>query len=112
MATAIIIWVRRRPHAERCGRFRLSPGIIVPLHISTCEGPLLLYCSHLVSGPASGPEKRSPCRLIGMRGKTIRRGIHGSTSEHRNGLCAVVPVSHEYLGATASDTGSLGESVQ
>ena len=40
----------------------------------------------------------------------IREG--GSTSEHRNGLCAVVPVSHEYLGATASDTGSLGESVQ
>ena len=36
----------------------------------------------------------------------------GSTSEHRNGLCAVVPVSHEYLGATASDTGSLGESEQ
>ena len=36
MATAIITWVRRRPNAERCGRFRLSPGIIVPLHISTC----------------------------------------------------------------------------
>ena len=35
----------------------------------------------------------------------IREG--GSTSEHRNGLCAVVPVSHEYLGATASDTGSF-----
>ena len=39
----------------------------------------------------------------------IREG--GSTSEHRNGLCAVVPVSHAYLGATASDTVSLGESV-
>ena len=39
----------------------------------------------------------------------IREG--GSTSEHRNGLCAVVPVSHANLGATASDTGSLGESV-
>ena len=25
---------------------------------------------------------------------------------------AVVPVSHAYLGATASDTGSLGESVR
>ena len=35
-----------------------------------------------------------------------------STSEHRNGLCAVVLVSHEYPGATASDTGSLGESEQ
>ena len=37
----------------------------------------------------------------------IREG--GSTSEHRDGLCAVVLVSHEYLGATASDLGSLGE---
>ena len=36
----------------------------------------------------------------------IREG--GSTSEHRDGLCAVVPVSHEYLGATASDLGSAG----
>ena len=54
----------------------------------------------------------SPCRLIGVRGRTNRRGFHGSTSEHRNGLCAVVPVSHAYLGATASDLGSLGESVR
>ena len=30
-------------------------------------------------------------------------------SEHREGLCAVVPVSHIYLGATASDLGSVGE---
>ena len=37
----------------------------------------------------------------------IREG--GSTSEHRNGLCAVAPVSHAYLGATASDLGSVGE---
>ena len=41
--------------------------------------------------------------------ENIRRGIHGSTSEHRDGLYAVVPVSHEYLGATASDLGSVGE---
>ena len=39
----------------------------------------------------------------------IREGV--STSEHRNGLCAVVPVSHAYLGATASDLGSVGECV-
>ena len=37
----------------------------------------------------------------------IREG--GSTSEHREKLCAVVPVSHVYLGATASDLGSVGE---
>ena len=37
----------------------------------------------------------------------IREG--GSMSEHRDGLCAVVPVSHEYQGATASDLGSVGE---
>ena len=42
--------------------------------------------------------------------ENIRRGIRGSTSEHRDGLCAVVPVSHEYLEATASDLGSVGES--
>ena len=51
----------------------------------------------------------SPCRLIGVRGRTNRRGFHGSTSEHWNGLCAVVPSSYAYLGATASDLGSLGE---
>ena len=33
----------------------------------------------------------------------IREG--GSTSEHWNGLCAVVLVPHAYLGATASDLG-------
>ena len=37
----------------------------------------------------------------------IREG--GSTSEHRDGLCAVVSVSHDHLGATASDLGSVGE---
>ena len=26
MATAMVMWVRRRPHAERSGWFRLSPG--------------------------------------------------------------------------------------
>ena len=81
-----------------------------PLH-SVCEGPPFPYGSHLPSGPALGPEKQSPCRLIGVRGKTIRRGIHGSTLEHREELSAVVPVSHENLGATAYDTGSVGESV-
>ena len=35
--------------------------------------------------------------------------VGGCTSEHRNGLCAVVPVSHAHLGATASDLGSVGE---
>ena len=37
----------------------------------------------------------------------IREG--GSTSEHRDGLSAVVLVSHVYLGATASDLGCVGE---
>ena len=40
MATANIRWVRRRPHAERSGRFRLSPDIVVPLHnleSSSCQ---------------------------------------------------------------------------
>ena len=60
--------------------------------------------------PRRVQKKLSPCRLVGVRGWTNRRGIHGSTSEHRNGLCAVVLVSHEYVGATASDLGSLGES--
>ena len=41
--------------------------------------------------------------------ENIRRGIHGSTPEHRDGLCAVVSVSHDHLGATASDLGSVGE---
>ena len=54
----------------------------------------------------------SPCRLVGVRVGTNRRWIHGSTSEHRKGLCAVVPVSQAYLGATASDTGSSGESAR
>ena len=37
----------------------------------------------------------------------LREG--GSTSEHRDGLCAVVLVSHDHLGATACDSGSVGE---
>ena len=41
--------------------------------------------------------------------ENIRRGVHGSTSEHLDGLCAVVSVSHDHLGATASDLGSVGE---
>ena len=41
--------------------------------------------------------------------ENIRRGVRGSTSEHREGLFAVVPVSHVHLGATASDLGSVGE---
>ena len=41
--------------------------------------------------------------------ENMRRGIHGSTWEHRDGLCVVVPVSHEYLRATASDLGIVGE---
>ena len=78
--------------------------------MSSCGGPLLLYVSHLVSGP--GFREAVSLLAVGVRGKTIRREIHGSTSEHRNGLCAVVPVSLDYLGATVSDTGSSGESVQ
>ena len=42
----------------------------------------------------------------GCSWENIRRGIHGSTSEHRDGLCAVVS---EHLGATASDLGSVVE---
>ena len=33
----------------------------------------------------------------------------GSTPENRDGLCAVVSVSHDHLGATASDLDSVGE---
>ena len=33
---------------------------LVPLHISTCEEPLLLYGSYLVSGPASGQRSCLP----------------------------------------------------
>ena len=36
------------------------------------------YRTHLPSGPASGPGKLSPCRLIGVRGRTNRRGVHGA----------------------------------
>ena len=67
-----------------------------------------MFGSHLQSGLASSLEKLAPCRLIGVR-LNIRRGIHGSTSEHRVGLCAVFSVFHEHVGATASDLGSVGE---
>ena len=65
--------------------------------------------SHLHSGLASGLEEAGFLSVGWYAWENIRRGIHGSTSEHREGLSAVVPVSHEYLGATASDLGSVGE---
>ena len=51
--------------------------------------------------------RREGSRANTLLALLIREG--GSTSEHRDGLCAVVPVSHDYLGATASDLGSAGE---
>ena len=74
--------------------------LVCHITMSTCEEPPFPYGSHLPSGPASGPEKLSPCRLIGVRGRTIRRGIHG---EHvgaleqalRGGSCFPrIPGSH------------------
>ena len=85
-----IIWVRRTLHAE-----------VWCFVFPTCR-------SRLQSEFASGLKKLAPCRWLVSVGN-IRRGIHGSTSEHRDGLCAVVSVSHDHLGATASDLGSVGE---
>ena len=36
MATATVIWVRRRPHAERSGRFRLSPDAVPSSAVRRC----------------------------------------------------------------------------
>ena len=150
MATAIIIWVRRRPHSERSGRFRLSQVLSCHFTMSTCEGPpfpvsridCLVY--HLRRRVSRHPWRQwdqvsitesvlpvlrhhpvipNQTEILNNKGRTAltfsqdsrrvrrtyRRGIHGSTSEHRNGLCAVVPVSHTYQGATASDLTSEGE---
>ena len=59
--------------------------------------------------PSITPSKRHSRMSQAARMSGTAQGIHGSTSEHRDRLCAVVPVSHEYLGATASDLGSVGE---
>ena len=77
------------------------PGVVVPLHnvaLTFIQDSRYVWGSCLPAG-----------LLVCVR--TIRRGIHVSTSEHLNGLCAVVPVSDAHLGATASETVSLGESV-
>ena len=81
----------------------------LPLSLNQTMNIDKMFGSHLQSGLASGLEKLAPCRLIGVRGRNIRRGFHGSTPEHRDGLCAVVSSSHEHLGATASDLCSVGE---
>ena len=61
----------------------------------------LLRALRLELGGREGSEANTLLALL------IREG--GSTSEHRDGLCAVVLVSDVYLGATASDLGSVGE---
>ena len=77
-----------------------TPRGVVSFVFPRCSRATSQCRSHLQSGLASGLGKLSPCRVIGVRGKTYRREIHGSTSGHRNGLCAVAPVSHAYLGAS------------
>ena len=95
----MVIWVRRRPHAERRGRFRLSQVVLCHFTMS-----LSLTVRTRVGSGEAGSLSVHWCSW-----ENTRRGVHGSTSEHREGLCAVVPVSHEYLEATASDLGSVGE---
>ena len=68
-----------------------------------------MFGSHLQSRLASSPEEAGSLSVDWSSWENIRRGIHGSTSEHRDGLCAVASASHEHPGATASDLGSVGE---
>ena len=75
------------------------PGGVVPLHnvaLTFSQDSRRVWTSWL------------PVGWLVFVGKHPTRDSWG-TSEHRDGLCAVVPVSHEYLGATASDLGSVGE---
>ena len=97
-------------------RLRSSNGLAVWNIVKLCVGLSRGQLVTLVTLAFPGSLLRALRQVLGWRESTyadtllallIREG--GSTSEHREGLCAVVPVSHEYLGATASDLGSVGE---
>ena len=87
--------------------------------VKRCDGLYQGQLVNLVTIAFPGSLLRALRQVLGRRGafvptrnwrcSSVRVRARRSTG---NGLCAVVPVSHEYLGATASDTGSLGESVQ
>ena len=100
-------------------RLRGSNGSAVWYKVKLCIGLSRGLLVSLVTLAFPGSLLRALREVLGRRegsyadtllARLIREG--GSTSEHRNGLCAVVPFSHVYLGTTASDTGSLGESMR
>ena len=96
------LWMRDKVRVAwtvvRCPVLASFPGTIMPLHNVALKTP--------IESEEAGSLSADWCSW-----ENTRRGIHGSTSEHRVGLCAVVSVTHEHLGATASDLGSVGECV-
>ena len=52
MATAMILWVRRRPHAERSGWFRLSPGDVPSSAVRWCPERDVQHAESLVPSSA------------------------------------------------------------
>ena len=83
-------------------------GRVVQMTGWALEGQILRFSEVSPSRTsASARTQRESSYADTLLALLIREG--GSTSEHRNGLCAVAPVSHAYLGATASDLGSVGE---
>ena len=95
---------------------RDSNGLAVWNIVKLCVGLSRGQLVTLVTLAFPGSLLRALRQVLGWRESSyantllallIREG--GSTSEHRDGLCAVVLVSHEYLGATASDLGIVGE---
>ena len=97
-------------------RLRSSNGLAVWNIVRLCVGLSRGQLVNLVTLAFPGSLLRALRQVLGWREGSyadtllallIREGE--STSEHRDGLCAVVPVSHEYLGATASDLGSVGD---
>ena len=60
--------------------------------------------------PRRGPEKLSPCRLIGVRGRNTDEGFMGARRSTGTDSARWFLFPTPYLGATASDLGSVGES--
>ena len=74
--------------------------------------PLLLYGSHLVLGPASGPEKLSPCRLLVCVGKQSDEGFMGARRSTGTGSARWFLFPTNTWEPLLLTRGSLGESVQ
>ena len=89
-----VVLVKPRIHLFACTHPSVSISLVCNDWLAYKHQSKALFQTRLDCGP---------CFADTMLALLIRED--GSTSEHRDGLCAVVSSTHEHIGATASDLG-------